>query len=63
METSTLFLFFNRPDTTIQVFESIRIIKTKRIYITCDNPGKDNVDDQNTIEKVKKILEKNPEIK
>ena len=57
METPILFLVFNRPDTTIQVFESIRLIKPKRLYIACDGPRKDNVDDRNNIEKVRRILE------
>ena len=58
MDTPILFLIFNRPDTTIKVFESIRIIKPKKLYISCDGPRKNNLYDLNNIEKVKKIVEK-----
>jgi hypothetical protein len=38
METPILFLIFNRPDTTKIVFEAIRQIKPKRLFIAADGP-------------------------
>ena len=36
-----LFVIFNRPDTTFQVFEQIRAAKPKRLYIAADAPRQD----------------------
>lgn len=36
--TPILFLIFNRPDTTAQVFEKIRAIKPKHLYVAADGP-------------------------
>jgi hypothetical protein len=38
METPILFLIFNRPDTTKIVFEAIRQIKPKKLFIAADGP-------------------------
>jgi hypothetical protein len=37
-ETPILFLIFNRPDTTRQVFERIKQIKPRFFYVACDGP-------------------------
>jgi len=37
-ETPILFLIFNRPDTTAQVFEAIRKQKPKFLYVAADGP-------------------------
>lgn len=37
-ETPILFLIFNRPDTTKQVFDRIRVVKPKYLYIAADGP-------------------------
>jgi hypothetical protein len=34
--TPILFLIFNRPDTTAQVFERIRQIKPAKLYVAAD---------------------------
>lgn len=39
-ETPILFLIFNRPDTTIMVFEEIRKRKPKYLYVAADGPRK-----------------------
>ena len=57
MEVPILFLVFNRPDKTKQVFKSIRSIKPKKIYVACDGPREDNRDDPGKIKKVKAITE------
>jgi len=38
MDTPVLFLIFNRPDTTIEVFEAIRKEKPKKLFIAADGP-------------------------
>ncbi|MCE1164876.1 MAG: nucleotide-diphospho-sugar transferase [Bacteroidetes bacterium] len=36
--TPILFMIFNRPDTTYEVFESIRKIKPKKLFVSADGP-------------------------
>jgi hypothetical protein len=38
LQTAVLFLVFNRPDTTRQVFEAIRQAKPPRLYVAADGP-------------------------
>lgn len=38
LQTAVLFLVFNRPDTTAQVFKAIRKAKPLRLYIAADGP-------------------------
>ncbi len=38
LETPVLFLVFNRPDTTRQVFEAIRQARPTRLYVAADGP-------------------------
>jgi hypothetical protein len=38
MNTPVLFLVFNRPDTTQQVFEVIRKKKPAKLYVAADGP-------------------------
>ena len=38
LQTAVLFLVFNRPDTTAQVFEAIRKVKPPRLYVAADGP-------------------------
>jgi hypothetical protein len=38
VNTPVLFLVFNRPDTTLKVFNSIRQVKPPRLYISSDGP-------------------------
>jgi hypothetical protein len=37
-KSAVLFLIFNRPDTTLKVFEQIRIAKPSRLYVAADAP-------------------------
>jgi hypothetical protein len=41
--TPVLFLLFNRPDTTKQVFEVIRKVKPAKLFIAADGPRKERV--------------------
>jgi FkbM family methyltransferase len=37
-DTPILFLIFNRPETTIQVMDKIRVVKPSRLYVAADGP-------------------------
>lgn len=56
MHTAVLFLIFNRPDTTIRVFESIRQAKPPRLYVAADGPRKDKVGEKEKCEEVRSII-------
>jgi len=43
LETAVLFLVFNRPDTTAQVFEAIRKARLPRLYVAADGPRPNRV--------------------
>ena len=45
MKRPVLFLIFNRPDVTNQVFETIRLYKPNKLYIAADGPRKNNSSD------------------
>ncbi len=55
-QTPVLFLVFNRPDTTIQVFEKIREQKPKRLYIAADGARAGNVNDARKCTEVLEIV-------
>lgn len=56
MHTAVLFLIFNRPDTTIRVFEAIRQAKPPRFYVAADGPRKDKVGEKEKCEEVRSII-------
>ena len=58
VKTPVLFLIFNRPDTTKQVFEQIRQAKPPRLYVAADGPRVDNKDDVLKIAKAREIVTK-----
>ena len=58
MQTALLFLVFNRPDTTIQVFKKIRQAKPPRLYVASDGPRDGNNDDKKKVTKVREIATK-----
>jgi hypothetical protein len=51
-----LFLNFNRPEKTVQVFNEIRRIKPLKLYIAADGPREKNTDDVKNCQKVKDII-------
>jgi len=55
LKSPVLFLVFNRPDTTRQVFEVIRAAKPPRLYVAADGPrvGRDGESDR--CEEVRRI--------
>jgi hypothetical protein len=55
MNTPILFIVFNRPDTTKQVFEQIRNAKPSRLYVAADGPRDGIKEDIHKIAKVREI--------
>jgi hypothetical protein len=58
LKTPVLFLIFNRPDTTLQVFEQIRQAKPPRLYVAADGPRVDYKDDMQKITLAREIATK-----
>ncbi|MCS6796374.1 MAG: FkbM family methyltransferase [Raineya sp.] len=54
--TPILFLVFNRPDTTQQVFDKIRAIKPAKLFIAADGARKNIVSEQEKVNIVRKII-------
>ena len=54
--TPILFLVFNRPDTTRQVFEIIKKIRPNKLYIASDGPRKEKINEENLVNEVRKIV-------
>ena len=58
LQTAVLFLVFNRPDTTAQVFEAIRKAKPPRLYVAADGPRADRAGEAEKAAKVNKAVSK-----
>lgn len=56
MHIAVLFLIFNRPDTTIRVFETIRQAKPPRLYVAADGPRKDKIGEKEKCEEARSII-------
>ena len=54
LETPVLFLVFNRPDVTRRVFEKIREVQPKQLFIAADGPRQSHLED---VEKCKEVRE------
>ena len=55
LKTAVLFLVFNRPDTTRQVFEAIRQAKPPRLYVAADGPREGKLGEVESVKKVRTI--------
>ena len=55
LRTPVLFLVFNRPDTTAQVFEAIRNARPPRLYIGADGPREGREGEAETVAEVRRI--------
>lgn len=55
VKTPVLFLIFNRPATTQQVFEAIRQAKPERLYVAADGPRPDRPDEGARCAEVRRI--------
>lgn len=58
IEAPVLLIVFNRPDTTLKVFEAIRNVKPKKLYISADAPREGNEADILNCKKTKEIVKK-----
>ena len=54
--TPILFLIFNRPDTTKQVFERIKAIKPKYLYLAADGARENKEGEQKRVEQTRKVV-------
>jgi hypothetical protein len=54
--TPILFLVFNRPDTTQQVFNRIRAIKPKQLFIAADGAREEKRGEQEKVDTVRKLI-------
>jgi hypothetical protein len=59
LNTAVLFLVFNRPNTTKQVFESIRKAKPPRLYIAADGLREDRLGEEETVQSVRNYVMSN----
>lgn len=55
MDSAVLFVVFNRPDTTKQVFEAIREAKPPRLYVAADGTRENRVGENERCNEVRKI--------
>ena len=55
LQTSVLFLVFNRPDTTAQVFEAIRKAQPPRLYVAADGPREGRDGEAERVARVREI--------
>lgn len=55
MKSPILFLIFNRPDTTRQVFEEIRKARPPRLYIAADGPRENRMGEKERCEETRAI--------
>jgi len=55
LKTAVLFLVFNRPNTTRQVFEAIRQAKPPRLYVAADGPREGKLGEVEGVEEVRII--------
>ena len=55
MKSAVLFLVFNRPDTTRQVFEAIRAARPPRLYVAADGPRPDREGEREKCREVREI--------
>jgi len=55
-KSPVLFLIFNRPDTTLQVFNQIKVVKPHKLYIAADGPRSNKTDEQALCEKTQSII-------
>ena len=55
LQSAVLFLVFNRPDTTSQVFDTICRARPRRLYVAADGPRADRAEEVELVERVRKI--------
>jgi len=58
LKTPVVFIIFNRPDTTQRVFNTISLVKPKKLFVIADGPREDNTDDKEKYKKTREIIER-----
>lgn len=58
LKTPILFIIFNRPNTTAQVFETIRKVKPQKIFIAADGPRDNKPEDIKLCKETREIMKK-----
>ncbi|SDR95166.1 hypothetical protein SAMN05216490_0262 [Mucilaginibacter mallensis] len=56
-KSAVLFVIFNRPDTTLKVFEQIKLAQPPRLYIAADAPRADVPEDKLLCEQARAIID------
>ena len=56
LDTPVLFIIFNRPDATKRVFEKIKEVKPRQLYIAADGPRANRIDDIDNCRKAREIV-------
>lgn len=56
VKSPVLFILFNRPDTTMRVFEQIKQAQPSRLYVAVDGPRKGNTTDKYLCEQTRAII-------
>lgn len=56
-KTPILFIIFNRPDTTISVFNEIRKIKPSKLYVVADGPRVNKAGEKEKCDETRKIID------
>jgi hypothetical protein len=56
--TPILFLIFNRPDTTEKVFEKIREMQPRQLFISADGPRPDRKGEQEQCETARNVIQR-----
>lgn len=55
-DTPILFIIFNRPDTTKEVFNKIAQVKPKKLYIAADGPRENNKNDIELCKQAREVV-------
>jgi len=58
LNTPILFLIFNRPDTTAKVFERIRQMKPKKLFVSADGPRANKPGEAERCEETRSIIDR-----
>ena len=56
MKSAILLIVFNRPETTFQVFETIRSARPPRLYLAADGPRANRTGEKELCEEVRRII-------
>jgi hypothetical protein len=58
LKTPIVFIIFNRPDTTVKVFEAIRAAKPSKLLVIADGPRVGRTDDNEKCEAARAIIDR-----